>query len=105
MVIQPAPRGETPEPWDADRRTWEALARPGGKLAVGEVLVADGVPLVRMGERTPAGDTFWVELVGDDDPVVLLMGTAVVGLAAAGACFWPARRAAAVDPVVALRDG
>lgn len=60
------------EPWDADRRTWEALARPGGKLAVGEVLVADGVPLVRMGERTPAGDTFWVELVGDDDPVVLL---------------------------------
>ena len=60
------------EPWDADRRTWEALVRPGGKLAVGEVLQADGVPLVRMGERTPAGDTFWVELVGDDDPVVLL---------------------------------
>ncbi len=60
------------EPWDADRRTWEALVRPGGKLAVGEVLSADGVPLVRMGERTPAGDTFWVELVGDDDPVVLL---------------------------------
>ena len=60
------------EPWDADRRTWEALVRPGGKLAVGEVLRSDGVPLVRMGERTPAGDTFWVELVGDDDPVVLL---------------------------------
>jgi len=60
------------EPWDADRRTWEALVRPGGKLAVGEMLAADGVPLVRMGERTPAGDTFWVELVGDDDPVVLL---------------------------------
>jgi len=60
------------EPWDADRRTWEALVRPGGKLAVGEVLEADGVPLVRMGERTPAGDTFWVELIGDGDPVVLL---------------------------------
>jgi S-adenosylmethionine:tRNA ribosyltransferase-isomerase len=60
------------EPYDADRRTWEALVRPGGKLAVGEILEADGVPLVRMGERTPAGDTFWVELVGDDDPVVLL---------------------------------
>lgn len=60
------------EPWDADRRTWEALVRPGGKLAVGEILEADGLPLVRMGERTPAGDTFWVELVGDDDPVVLL---------------------------------
>ncbi len=60
------------EPWDADRRTWEALVRPGGKLAVGEILSADDVALVRMGERTPAGDTFWVELVGDDDPVVLL---------------------------------
>jgi S-adenosylmethionine:tRNA ribosyltransferase-isomerase len=60
------------EPWDADRRTWEALVRPGGKLAVGEVLSVDELPLVRMGERTPAGDTFWVELVGDDDPVTLL---------------------------------
>jgi S-adenosylmethionine:tRNA ribosyltransferase-isomerase len=60
------------EPWDADRRTWEALVRPGGKLAVGEILSAGDVALVRMGERTPAGDTFWVELVGDDDPVVLL---------------------------------
>jgi S-adenosylmethionine:tRNA ribosyltransferase-isomerase len=36
------------------------------------MLLADGVVLVRMGERTPAGDTFWVELVGDDDPVALL---------------------------------
>jgi S-adenosylmethionine:tRNA ribosyltransferase-isomerase len=60
------------EPWDADRRTWEALVRPGGKLGLGEVLETGGVPLVRMGERTPAGDTFWVELIGDDDPVVLL---------------------------------
>jgi S-adenosylmethionine:tRNA ribosyltransferase-isomerase len=60
------------EPWDSDRRTWEALVRPGGKLGVGELLLADDVPLVRMGERTPAGDTFWVQLIGDDDPVVLL---------------------------------
>ena len=60
------------EPWDADRRTWEALVRPGGKLAVGEILQSGDVPLVRMGERTPAGDTFWVELVGDDDPLALL---------------------------------
>jgi S-adenosylmethionine:tRNA ribosyltransferase-isomerase len=60
------------EPWDAARRTWDALVRPGGKLRVGEVLYRDDVPLVRVGERTPAGDTFWVELVGDDDPVTLL---------------------------------
>lgn len=60
------------EPWDAARRTWEALVRPGGKLRVGEVLLAVDEPLVRVGERTPAGDTFWVELIGDDDPVMLL---------------------------------
>jgi S-adenosylmethionine:tRNA ribosyltransferase-isomerase len=60
------------EPWDADRRTWEALVRPGARLRVGEVLLSGDVPLVRIGERTPAGDTFWVELIGDDDPVLLL---------------------------------
>ncbi len=60
------------EPWDADRRTWDALVRPGGKLRVGEVLFSGDISLVRVGERTPAGDTFWVELLGDDDPVALL---------------------------------
>jgi S-adenosylmethionine:tRNA ribosyltransferase-isomerase len=60
------------EPRDTDRRTWEALVRPGGKLAVGEDLFADDVALVRMGERTPAGDTFWVELLGAEDPLTLL---------------------------------
>ena len=60
------------EPWDTARRTWDALVRPGGKLRVGEILFGDDVPLVRVGDRTPAGDTFWVELVGDDDPVTLL---------------------------------
>jgi len=60
------------EPLDAHRRTWEALVRPGGKLAVGEELSTDGVALVRMGERTEAGDTFRVELLGDDDPLALL---------------------------------
>jgi S-adenosylmethionine:tRNA ribosyltransferase-isomerase len=60
------------EPVDADHRTWEALVRPGGKLAVGEELGTGEVALVRMGERTAAGDTFLVELLGDDDPLVLL---------------------------------
>ncbi|HSM64853.1 MAG TPA: tRNA preQ1(34) S-adenosylmethionine ribosyltransferase-isomerase QueA [Ilumatobacteraceae bacterium] len=60
------------EPWDSDRRTWDALVRPGGKLRVGEILFSHETPLVRVGERTPAGDTFWVELIGDDDPVALL---------------------------------
>ncbi len=56
-------------PIAARGRRWSG---PGAKLRVGEQLLADDVPLVRMGERTPAGDTFWVELIGDDDPVALL---------------------------------
>ena len=41
-----------------DRRVWEALVRPGKKIKPGEVLSADGVPLIRAGERTAAGDTY-----------------------------------------------
>lgn len=57
---------------DDDRRHWEALARPGGKLNVGEVLSQDGVDLVRMGERTAAGDTFHVEIIAEGDPLDIL---------------------------------
>ena len=57
---------------DDTRRFWEALVRPGGKVRLGEVLSVDGVDVVRMGERTAAGDTFNVELLGDDDPLAML---------------------------------
>ncbi len=39
-----------------------------------------------------------------NDPIVLVAVAVLVALAAMAACLWPARRAAAVDPVVALRD-
>ncbi|MEL6890002.1 MAG: tRNA preQ1(34) S-adenosylmethionine ribosyltransferase-isomerase QueA [Actinomycetota bacterium] len=56
------------EPLDPPRRRWEALVRPGKKIRLGEVLMAnDGRAVVRMGERTEAGDTFEVELVGAFD--------------------------------------
>ena len=58
---------------DDSRRVWEALVRPGGKVVPGEVLAtADGVELVRMVERSAAGDTFHVELLGDGDALGLL---------------------------------
>lgn len=60
------------EPLDAQRAAWEALVRPGKKLRHGEELFADGEPVVRMGERTAAGDTFTVELIAGDDAVGLL---------------------------------
>ena len=56
-----------------DRRVWEALVRPGKKLKVGEQLLAsDNTPLVEIGPRTAAGDTFEVTLLGEGDVLDLL---------------------------------
>ena len=54
---------------------WEALIRPAKRLKLGETLFAsDNSEVVRIGERTKAGDTFIVELVGQtrDDVEALL---------------------------------
>lgn len=50
---------------------WEALVRPARKLREGEVLDWFGKPVLRVGSRTDAGDTFGVELLADD-PAALL---------------------------------
>jgi S-adenosylmethionine:tRNA ribosyltransferase-isomerase len=60
------------EPVGDDRATWEALVRPARRLRRGEVLsAADGTPVVEIGGRTEAGDTFVVTLLGDDPLAVL----------------------------------
>jgi len=61
------------EPLDGERRTWEALVRPARKLKPGELLIgADGRPVVEIGGRTAAGDTFAVTLVGSTDSLDVL---------------------------------
>jgi S-adenosylmethionine:tRNA ribosyltransferase-isomerase len=61
------------EPLDGERRTWEALIRPARKLRDGEVLLApDGRPVVEIGGRTDAGDTFVVHLVGETESLAVL---------------------------------
>lgn len=56
------------EPLDGDRREWEALVRPARKLPPGSVLYADsGEAVVAVGERTAAGDTFAVTVLGEGD--------------------------------------
>lgn len=61
------------EPFDGERKLWEALVRPARKLKYGEVLSApDGTPVVEIGERTEAGDTFTVTLLGSVDSLELL---------------------------------
>jgi predicted permease len=41
--------------------------------------------------------------IGASDPFTIIAVTMLLGLVALFACWWPARRAAAVDPVIALR--
>lgn len=61
------------EPLDGSRTAWEALIRPAKRLRLGEVLyAADETPVVEIGERTPAGDTFTVTLLGSVDSLGLL---------------------------------
>lgn len=51
---------------DPEHREWEALIRPARKLKTGETLSRFGRPVVEVGERTDAGDTFIVKIVADD---------------------------------------
>lgn len=61
------------EPTDPERRRWEALVRPARRLKEGEELVADdGRPVLVVGPRTAAGDTFHVRLVDGTDALALL---------------------------------
>ena len=61
------------EPLDGERKVWEALVRPARKLKPREQLLApDGTPVVQIGERTEAGDTFTVTLLGSVDSLELL---------------------------------
>lgn len=61
LLEQEAPNG----------RRWEALIRGARKLGIGEELLAGGSPVLRVGERTAAGDTFGVEFI-DDEPARVL---------------------------------
>ncbi len=69
------------EPLDPQRRSWEALVRPARKLHVGETLyTSDGTPLVAVGDRTAAGDTFRVTILGEADPLDSLQRFGVMPL-------------------------
>jgi S-adenosylmethionine:tRNA ribosyltransferase-isomerase len=55
------------EPVSPDHRRWEAMIRPARKLKTGELLEYFGRRVVQVGERTSAGDTFYVDIL-DEDP-------------------------------------
>lgn len=70
-----------------------------GTLLIGSGVVAGSIGAFVL-RRSLEGQLFQVSAV---DPVVVLSVTGVLGLIAFAACLIPARRAARVDPLVALR--
>ncbi len=61
------------EPCDSSQRHWEALVKPARKLPPGSQLHdSSGEAVVEVGQRTAAGDTFVVTLLGDDEPLDVL---------------------------------
>jgi ABC-type antimicrobial peptide transport system permease subunit len=82
---------------------------PAGVLGLvfreGALLVLVGLAVGVIGalalQRVIAAQLFGVRPL---DPVVLLSVTGVLAVTAGAACLWPARRAARVDPIVALTD-
>jgi ABC-type antimicrobial peptide transport system permease subunit len=74
-------------------------------LADGGTLLGAGIVLGLMGSvvvaRLLQGLLFGV---GAGDPVTIASVSAVMALVGLGACAVPARRAAAVDPLVAMRE-
>ena len=67
------------EPLTADHVSWEALIRPARKLKEGENLTWFGKPVVRVGERQPAGDTFRIDIL-DADPLARIASSGTMPL-------------------------
>lgn len=59
------------ESHDDERRSWTALVRPGRKMNRGEVLWADGRPVVEVEGRGDDGGTFRVAVLGEDPDLVI----------------------------------
>jgi len=75
------------------------LMKMGGRLiAIG---LAVGIPASFAASRLLRSQLFGVEAA---DPLAYVAVTLAIGLVAAAACYVPARRAARVDPMVALHQ-
>jgi len=83
----------------ADRPNIVGLVLRGALLQLGASL-AIGIPLALAGGRLLANQLYGVK---SHDPVILALAAAVLAVCAVVAGFIPARRAASIDPIRALR--
>jgi len=83
----------------ANRQDVVGLVLKGAFSQIG-IGLAIGVPIALLGGRLMASQLYGV---GAYDPVTLLLAAAVLAIAAAVAGFVPARRAASIEPMTALR--
>jgi ABC-type antimicrobial peptide transport system permease subunit len=74
------------------------MLRMGGRLVF--IGLTIGVPLSLAATRMLRSQLFGIDAT---DPVAYVGGVAALSIVAVAACYLPARRAAAVDPMVALR--
>ena len=76
------------------------ILKDGGRLAALGILIGTGLSLVAMRLVGTQIELFQVSSV---EPVSLLVVVLVLSSIAIAACWLPARRAAKVDPIAALR--
>jgi ABC-type antimicrobial peptide transport system permease subunit len=81
------------------RRLHLEVLRHAARLVGGGIAIGIAAALL----VTPALTTFLAGL-SPADPIAFVAAAAVLMLVACGASYWPARRVARVDPVLALRE-
>ncbi|MCG8455625.1 MAG: ADOP family duplicated permease, partial [Holophagales bacterium] len=88
----------------ADRASILRWALGRGMAAAAAGMAAGTLLAAGLARWVPASFEEQLFAVGPFDPTVFLAVTAVLAVAALGACWWPARRAASSDPCRALRE-
>ena len=85
-----------PQPERTDIEGWRSVIKASDEAMIGFIAMAGALALTRL-------MTSLLFRVQASDPITFVLVAAVLIAVSLGACLVPARRAAKVDPIVALR--